>query len=133
MRHFLFLSCLFFFNLYYSQTLTLNIKKIPKSKGDLYIALFKSQEDFDAKKYYRTKIIFFKDLDKPIQFDNLEKGVYCVSLFYDLNNNKKLDKNLIGIPTEPYGLSNNPGFGFPDFEKMKFTFKGDLTISIEMR
>jgi uncharacterized protein (DUF2141 family) len=35
-------------------------------------------------------------------------------IFQDLNGNKKLDKNFIGIPTEPFAFSQittNPVFG----------------------
>jgi uncharacterized protein (DUF2141 family) len=35
-------------------------------------------------------------------------GVYALALYHDRNANTKLDKNWIGLPSEPFGLSNNP-------------------------
>jgi uncharacterized protein (DUF2141 family) len=35
-------------------------------------------------------------------------GVYALALYHDRNANTKLDKNFIGLPSEPFGLSNNP-------------------------
>jgi uncharacterized protein (DUF2141 family) len=35
-------------------------------------------------------------------------GIYALALYHDRNANTKLDKNFIGLPSEPFGLSNNP-------------------------
>ena len=45
-----------------------------------------------------------------------------MALTQDLNNNDKLDKNFIGIPTEPYAFSNNvrPALRPPNFDECKF-------------
>lgn len=52
----------------------------------------------------------------------LSQGEWAVALTQDLNNNDKLDKNFIGIPTEPYAFSNNvrPTVGPPGFDECKF-------------
>jgi uncharacterized protein (DUF2141 family) len=43
----------------------------------------------------------------------------AISAYQDRNDNALLDKNVIGIPTERYGFSNNPkrGYGPPKFEQ----------------
>ena len=53
---------------------------------------------------------------------------------FDENNNGKLDKNLVGIPLEPYGFSNNArGFlGPPSFGDARFQVSGPNT-RIEVR
>jgi uncharacterized protein (DUF2141 family) len=38
---------------------------------------------------------------------NLDPGQYAVILFHDENGNGKLDQNVLGVPNEPYGFSNN--------------------------
>jgi uncharacterized protein (DUF2141 family) len=35
-------------------------------------------------------------------------GVYAIGLYHDVNGNRKFDKNFLGLPKEPYGVSNNP-------------------------
>lgn len=42
------------------------------------------------------------------RFDNLAPGLYAVAVTHDLNGNRRTDTNLIGIPTEDWGVSNNP-------------------------
>lgn len=37
-------------------------------------------------------------------------GAYTIALYHDENGDKKFDRNFIGIPSEGYGFSNNPGF-----------------------
>lgn len=57
----------------------------------------------------------------------LAKGEWAVALTQDVNNNDKLDKNLLGIPTEPYAFSNNvrPKLSAPNFEECKFMVDAD--------
>jgi len=56
----------------------------------------------------------------------LAPGEWAVALSQDLNNNDKLDKNFLGIPTEPFAFSNNlkPRLSAPSFQECKFTVAG---------
>jgi len=56
----------------------------------------------------------------------LAPGEWAVAVSQDLNNNDKLDKNFLGIPTEPFAFSNNvkPRLAAPRFEECKFTVTG---------
>lgn len=56
----------------------------------------------------------------------LTQGEWAVALTQDVNNNDKLDKNFIGIPTEPYAFSNNvrPAMRPPNFDECKFRVDG---------
>ncbi len=62
-------------------------------------------------------------------------GRYSVALYHDENGNKEFDRDFLGIPTEGYGFSQNPGFRFgkPELEETLFTIDGDaksLNISV---
>ena len=54
---------------------------------------------------------------------DLPKGEWAVAITQDLNSNDKIDKNFLGIPTEPYAFSNNvhPTVAAPGFDECKFT------------
>ncbi|GAB2772180.1 hypothetical protein GCM10027175_07190 [Hymenobacter latericoloratus] len=56
----------------------------------------------------------------------LPAGEWAVAITQDTNNNDKLDKNFMGIPTEPFAFSNNvrPRLTPPDFNDCKFTVGG---------
>jgi uncharacterized protein (DUF2141 family) len=63
------------------------------------------------------------ELTLPVE---LTPGEWAVALTQDLNNNDKLDKNFLGIPTEPFAFSNNvkPRLAAPKFEECKFMVSG---------
>jgi uncharacterized protein (DUF2141 family) len=52
----------------------------------------------------------------------LPYGQYAIAVFHDENNNGVLDKNLLGVPKEAYGSSNNirGKFGPPDYSRIRF-------------
>ncbi|MDR4494534.1 MAG: DUF2141 domain-containing protein [Nitrospirales bacterium] len=63
-------------------------------------------------------------------------GQYAVVIYHDENNNHKFDRNWIGLPTEGFGVSNNPSLflAAPSFGESKFEVKEDIThIAIEMK
>jgi uncharacterized protein (DUF2141 family) len=63
-------------------------------------------------------------------------GIYGVVVYHDANSNRKLDRNLIGFPTEGGGFSNNPNtfLGLPSFHSVRFRVResGD-EITIRLR
>ena len=56
------------------------------------------------------------------RFENLPPGDYAIAAFQDVNENGVLDKNALGIPTEPYGFSNDARgwFGPPSWQAARF-------------
>ena len=57
----------------------------------------------------------------------LAKGEWAVALSQDTNDNGRMDRNFLGIPTEPYAFSNNvrPRLSAPNFEECKFVVADD--------
>ena len=60
-----------------------------------------------------------REISLPV---DLPQGEWAVAITQDINNNDKLDKNFLGIPTEPYAFSNNvrPTLAPPEFHECKF-------------
>ncbi len=66
-------------------------------------------------------------------FENVPQGQYAVLLYQDKNNNKKMDFEPTGMPSEPYGSSNNVmSMGPPNWMDTSFTVK-DSPIVMEIR
>ncbi len=42
-------------------------------------------------------------------FRDVPAGALAVAVYQDLNGNGQLDRNALGVPTEPYGFSNDVG------------------------
>jgi uncharacterized protein (DUF2141 family) len=65
-----------------------------------------------------------------------ELGNYAVVVYHDENDNHKFDRNWIGLPTEGFGVSNNPSLflAAPKFEESSFDVEGEVTnVDIEMK
>ena len=70
-----------------------------------------------------------------VNINDLAPGTYAVSCYHDLNGNAKLDKNLVGIPSEPYGFSNNarPKFRAATWEETRFQLSAQgTTIALKL-
>jgi uncharacterized protein (DUF2141 family) len=63
-------------------------------------------------------------------------GIYAIAIYHDRNGNRQFDKNFLGLPSEPYGISNNPpiNFGPPSLEDSAFKVEGPLVpVTIRLR
>lgn len=68
-----------------------------------------------------------------VSFSNIGPGRYAVIVFHDQNDNAKLDRGLFGVPTEPYGFSNDARgfFGAPSFDAAAVAVDGtDRSVTI---
>ncbi len=113
--------------------LTVEFSGMKSDKGNLFIALYNTEANF-LKKGYKGEVAEIKNKKTVVVFKNLPKGVYAISSFHDVNENKKMDTNFIGIPKEPIGMSNDAkGFmGPPKYKDAKFNLDSDKTISIKV-
>jgi uncharacterized protein (DUF2141 family) len=68
------------------------------------------------------------------EFAGLAAGSYAVSAAHDRNGNGKTDRNLVGIPTEPWAVSNNvrPTLRAPRFAESAVTLAADEVKQIEL-
>ena len=68
-------------------------------------------------------------------FKDLAPGAYAVLVTHDENGNGKLDSNMIGMPVEAYGFSNNPNvMRKPTWDEARFEVGvQDAAIAITLR
>lgn len=103
-------------------TLTVEVHNVLTRKGAVYIALFKPNGEFPEGTPMEGKRVVVSGGSVKATFQ-VEPGSYAVAVFHDENSNSKMDKNLFGMPKEPYGMSNNfrPKFSAPKFSDCQFT------------
>jgi uncharacterized protein (DUF2141 family) len=138
MKSIILLTSLLFFGFAESPAQNFNLK-IPnvKSTGIIRIAFYKKENKFaDEKNFAFTKEVKpTKTGDITFTFTDIPTGEYALAMYQDLNNNKKLDTNLVGYPKEPFAFSQNikPKFSAPTFEECKIVFNANNpTISIKL-
>lgn len=116
--------------------LQVKITNLETPTGTIYIGVYTADNDFPSEKD-RLKGYKFKPsaLTFSTEITDLPYGSYAFALYQDVNENGKIDKNWLGVPTEPYGFSNNarPTFKAPSFEECCFTYnEKEHQVEIEM-
>ncbi len=107
-----------------STYLRLTVSNIQIPKGRIRVAIYNSAGTFlDEKRYYATQNTAANTGD-AVTFDfSLPYGDYAVTTYHDINENRLLDRNGLGIPEEPYALSRcNVKWRKPYFDEAKMTF-----------
>jgi uncharacterized protein (DUF2141 family) len=87
-------------------TFILEVEGLGKVEGELRIAMFNSQESY-TKEPIHTVVLPVDSTTVVWKLDELPIGNYAIAVYHDKNTNGKLDTNLLGVPKERYGFSNN--------------------------
>ena len=116
--------------------LTLVIKNLESEDAPIIVGLYGTDNKFPDPKD-QLKEYHFKPHGKEhtAKITDLQFGVYALAIYQDVNSNGKIDKNLIGIPTEPYAFSNNykPTVKAPAFKNCKFDYDSvSNTVTMNM-
>ena len=117
----------------FAAELTVNLHGIRAQSGLVKVAVVNSREAWDGKAapaqsdgappQGETAKFTFKDL-KP--------GTYAVMITHDENGNGKLDTNVVGMPLEGYGFSNNPRvMRKPTWDEARFEI-GDADAAVDV-
>ena len=114
------------------------ILNIRNSIGTVACALFESSVGFPTeflRSATNVMVIKIRKSQARCDFEDIPPGTYAMAVIHDANMNGKLDTNLLGIPTEGYGFSNDAKglLGAPSFSAASFQYDGrnlDLTMSL---
>jgi uncharacterized protein (DUF2141 family) len=111
----------------------LEVSGIERAEGLLQVALYAES----GKNGFPNDGVPLKLVSVPVgekgglrvSLKDLERGKYAIAVFHDVNGNGQLDKNFLGIPTEPFGFSNDPTIflGAPGFERCAFSVANEKT------
>ena len=113
------------------------VKSMRNKTGQVGFFLFNSADGFPSHtgKALLSGYVTISGNSVEYTFTNLAVGTYAVYIFHDEDNDKKLNTNLIGMPKEGIGVSNNAKghFGPPGYDDAKFDFnKQEQTITISL-
>ncbi len=105
--------------------LTVTFTGLNSDKGELLVSLYNSEEGF-LKESFKGEKATVENGTVTIIFKDIPEGTYAISSFHDENSNEKMGKNMLGIPTEDYGFSNNAKgrFGPAKWVDAKFEVEG---------
>ncbi|MBO2031964.1 DUF2141 domain-containing protein [Siccationidurans ginsengisoli] len=110
-----------------TQTVTVVIGALASNHSEVKLNFYNAADKFLQKDQQAFRMVVKPEgkteISVPVE---LAPGDWAVALTQDTNDNGKLDKNMLGIPTEPYAFSNNvrPRLAAPKFDECKFTVNG---------
>ncbi|MDB5281536.1 MAG: hypothetical protein JWO06_611 [Bacteroidota bacterium] len=108
--------------------LTLTVSNLETHTAPIIVGVYGPDNNFPGEQD-QLKVYTFRPNGEVLnaQITDLPYGEYAMAIYQDVNENGKIDKNWVGIPTEPYGFSNNviPHFKAPSFEDCKFDYNSD--------
>lgn len=111
-----------------SGTLLIELENVKTTRGTVWVGIYDSRETFMIKEKALVQGFEVEQTGiLTLEFPALAYGNYAFAIFQDLNENGKLDQNLLGIPTEPYAFSREPvsRFRAPRYEEVNFDFGQD--------
>ena len=114
-------------------TIILNVTQIQTDKGGEISAGIFVRENFPKvgkQLVGQEKSVTGKSMQ--LIFENVPLGEYGVVAFQDIDKNKDLKTNFVGLPKEPIGFSNDAKikFGPPDFDDAKVKVEAGKTLTL---
>jgi uncharacterized protein (DUF2141 family) len=116
-----------------SGDIVVEINGCENSDGVIQIGLYNSKTGFpEYDKSYEGVSLSASKETVVHTFTSIPAGTYAIAAWHDENEDKKINTNWIGIPSENYGFSQNKfgTFGPPDFEDVSFEVVDNKTITL---
>jgi uncharacterized protein (DUF2141 family) len=125
------LSC----GLAHAETLEVTVRVASPSSGQVGCTLYDFEDGFpmDARKG-RAQQWHPPAAEVMCRFEALSSGTYAVAVSHDLNGNKIVDTNFVGMPKEAWGVSRNPrpALRAPKFSEASFKLNADTVTHIRI-
>ena len=108
--------------------LIIEIENIKSREGFIWIGIYDSEQNYLIKEKGLIEGYRVDQIGRmSFNIDSLAFGNYAIALFHDENGNGEMDRNFIGIPSEPYAFSKKAKtkWRLPRFKEIAFEFKNN--------
>lgn len=105
-------------------------------QGAVMMALFATPEAWNGGEAVAGQRVAVDGASVTVEFGALPAGDYAIRMYHDVDGDGELDMNLMGIPSEPFGFSNNARgrFGPASWEDAVFTIvPGENSHALDLR
>ncbi len=113
--------------------ININVGKLRNQKGVLGCRLHHAEKGFpeESSGTVERRVAITGEIVR-CDFTDVSPGTYAVSCMHDENDNGKLDKSFLGIPSEGYGVSNNHthAMSAPTWEESKFVVEAGKNVGL---
>ena len=118
----------------YAADVRVTIEGVASAEGKVMAALFDKAAEFPRGKMSVGNMAPAAVGAVKVVFADVPPGKYVISVYHDVNGNQRLDANMVGIPSEPYGFSRDARgkMGPPSFDDAVFEVSKD-TVNLTIR
>jgi uncharacterized protein (DUF2141 family) len=117
-----------------ANAISVEVRGLHSARGQVLCFLYASAAGYpqDASRAARRTTAAIVGGGATCQFVAVAAGQYAVAVVHDENDNGRLDRNLMGMPAEGVGASNDPvsHFGPPKFQDARFAYAGGHTTLV---
>lgn len=106
-------------------TLYVEVRNIETAQGTIWVGVYESEETFLIKEKAILKGVEATHTGTiRIPIDHVPYGECALAVMHDVNGNGEMDRNWLGIPTEPYAFSRKPRsrWRLPRYREVTFVF-----------
>jgi Uncharacterized protein conserved in bacteria len=98
--------------------MTVHVDGLDSDEGTVRAELTTAQS-YDANGNLRAAELAIQAKKAQWTIEDVPAGTYAVRVYHDKDNDDELDTNLVGVPQEAFGFSNDARgtMGPPDFEE----------------
>lgn len=116
--------------------LEVTVEGIAARTGHVAIGLYDTAQAWDADQSLHAETLAVESGRVTLSFEGLAPGEYGIKVFHDVDGDGALNRGAMGIPSEPYGFSNNARgqFGPARWSAAVFTVEaGENAHSVTVR
>lgn len=118
-------------------TITVDVGGFPNDQGRMACALYNSPDGFprDRSKAIQRVTGKISEGRATCVFNDVPTGSYAVAFFHDAKMTGKMVKNMLGIPQEGYGFSNDAkpsAMSPPSFSDAAFQHDGSKPTTLKL-
>jgi uncharacterized protein (DUF2141 family) len=106
---------------------TVEVSNVRPQQGYLMVAAYGDAESF-GKKPITSLRIAAGDTTMSFPLCGLSGEAVALTLYQDLDGDGKLNRNIVGMPTEPWGGSGSPGAMGPSWDKSRVPLDGRALV-----
>lgn len=115
--------------------LVVHVDGLPAAEGEVTCGLFVDAAGFpDDDTRARTETLPANPGGTKCRFAGVAAGRVAIAVSHDRNGNGRLDKNFLGIPREPWGVSNGvrPSLRPPRFAEAAFEMPAEGVLELRV-
>lgn len=103
------------------------VHNVRPQQGLLFLAAYGSVETYGKQPLSAARVPA-GDATTRLQMCGISGSSVAISMFQDLDGDGKMGKNIMGLPTEPWGSSGTPGMFGPSWDAGKVTLDGSAVV-----